>query len=481
MPSQTKKITLDTAALFFGRAVGLLLGVVRLNYLATYLGVANFGILNFATYFTALFQTLFDLGMAQLITREISRDPSQSSQLLGRTIVLKTIIVFVASLLVGLVTLISGFDRVTNWAVLLTTAALAINGISMVFLSAFQAHRKMVTVSIANIANDAIISGAIILLIPLFPSVVTALALIVFVSVVNLGVLVGVYYKIVGAPEYGVDLNAWKLMLKEGTPMAVSALGISTYTFIGPTILKYYRGEAEVGLYSAGFKLISILTLVPTAFTQIVFPIFSSFLSTAPHKLGKALQDSLRVMLEISIPLAVGTIILAPRIIAALYPPAFTPSAFVLQVVIAGNSLGYLAWILYTFLIALGRQRFCMWNSLGVATFVVIANILVVPIYGFSGTAVVTTITDVVLFASLMSYTVRIGYRFYDLMLFTKVGGAAFVMGGVLHFGGFLPLALVIPCGFCVYALMLLAVRVFGDQEREIIGKVLGYAKDRTD
>ena len=279
MPSQTKKITLDTAALFFGRAVGLLLGVVRLNYLATYLGVANFGILNFATYFTALFQTLFDLGMAQLITREISRDPSQSSQLLGRTIVLKTIIVFVASLLVGLVTLISGFDRVTNWAVLLTTAALAINGISMVFLSAFQAHRKMVTVSIANIANDAIISGAIILLIPLFPSVVTALALIVFVSVVNLGVLVGVYYKIVGAPEYGVDLNAWKLMLKEGTPMAVSALGISTYTFIGPTILKYYRGEAEVGLYSAGFKLISILTLVPTAFTQIVFPIFSSFLS----------------------------------------------------------------------------------------------------------------------------------------------------------------------------------------------------------
>ncbi|MEK9135542.1 MAG: oligosaccharide flippase family protein, partial [Bacteroidota bacterium] len=137
MASQTKKITLDTAALFFGRAVGLLLGIVRLNYLATYLGVANFGILNFATYFTALFQSLFDLGMAQLITREIARDPSRSGELLGRAVVLKMMIVVAASLLVGSVTIVSGFDAVTNWAVLLTTVALAINGISMVFLSAF--------------------------------------------------------------------------------------------------------------------------------------------------------------------------------------------------------------------------------------------------------------------------------------------------------------------------------------------------------
>ncbi len=473
MTSQTRKITLDTAALFFGRAVGLLLGMVRLNYLATYLGVANFGVLNFAAYFTALFQSLFDLGMAQLMTREISRNPSRSNELMGNVIVLKVSIVFVAALPVGLVTLLSGFDTVTNWAVLLTTVALAINGISMVFLSAFQAHRRMITVSIANIANDAIISGAIILMIPSFPSVIIALTLTVAVSLINLGILVGWYYRLIGRPKYGFDSASWKLMLKEGTPMAVSAFGISTYTFIGPTVLKYYSGEKAVGLYSAGFKLISILTLIPTAFIQIIFPVFSGFLTTAPHKLSKALQDSLRVMLEISIPLAVGTIILAPRIIAVFYPPEFASAVPVLRFLIAGNSLGYLAWIVYAFLLALNRQKFCMWNSLGVAASALIASILVIPIFGFVGVAVVTMATDVVLFITLMVYAAHIGYTFSDVALFGKVIGSAIVMGISVYVLQSLPLALVIIIGVCIYGSLLFVTRVFGDQEREVISKVL--------
>ena len=157
MASQTKKITLDTAAIFFGKAAGLLLGIVRLNFLARYLGVAGFGILNFATYYCSLFQVIFDFGISQLLTRELARDLSRSRELVGKTVTLKAVIVFASSLVLGLIAYISGFDRVTNWAVLLTTFAFAVNGISMVFLSAYQAHRRMVLVSIATMANDLLV------------------------------------------------------------------------------------------------------------------------------------------------------------------------------------------------------------------------------------------------------------------------------------------------------------------------------------
>jgi len=72
MASQTKKIAFDTAALLSGKAIGLILGIVRLNYLTTYLGVEGFGILNFALYFSSLFQVLFDIGVAQTTIREIA-------------------------------------------------------------------------------------------------------------------------------------------------------------------------------------------------------------------------------------------------------------------------------------------------------------------------------------------------------------------------------------------------------------------------
>jgi O-antigen/teichoic acid export membrane protein len=472
MASQTKKITLDTAALFFGRAVGLLLGIVRLNYLATYLGVANFGILNFATYFTALFQSLFDLGMAQLMTREISRDPSRSGEYIGRVVVLKLFIVFVASLVVGAFTLISGFDRVTNWAVLLTTVALAINGISMMFLSAFQAHRRMVTVSIANIANDAIISVAIILMIPSFPGVVAALSLTVLVSAINLGVLVQIYLRTIGPVEFKMDIPAWKALLKEGTPMAVSSLAISIYTFIGPTILKYSRGETEVGLFSAGYKLISILTLIPATFSQIVFPIFSDFYKNANNKLSKALQDSLRMMSEISIPLAVGGVILAPRIFSLLYPASFTDGVFVFQVIIAGNAVGYLAQVLYAFLLATDRHRVCMWDTIAVAGLVTVASLIVIPRYGYQSVAVILMMTDLVLFASLLLLTLSPGRFKAKFPKVLRILGSSALMGGLLFLIRDWYLVPVILVATAIYFLSLFFLRSFGDQEREILSKI---------
>ncbi|HCV44265.1 MAG TPA: hypothetical protein DGH68_12325 [Bacteroidetes bacterium] len=473
MASQTRKITLDTAALFFGRAVGLLLGIVRLNYLATYLGVASFGILNFATYFTALFQSLFDLGMSQLMTREISRDPSRSGELLGKAVVLKLLIVCIASILVGCVTLISGFDRVTNWAVLLTTVALAINGVSTMFLSSFQAHRKMITVSIANIANDVIVSVAVILMIPNFPSVITALVLTVVVSLINLGILIRVYYQSVGRPNYQANRESWRLMLKEGTPMAVSALGISTYTFIGPTVLKYTRGETEVGLYSAGYKLISILTLIPVTFTQVVYPIFADFYANAPQKLGKALRDALRVMSLISFPLAVGTFILAPKIISTLYPGEFSGAAVVLQLIILGNALGYLSQILYSFLLALNKQTACMIDLLSVAIAVTIGSLVFVPTFGYEAVALIFMLTDIALFLSLFYLTFRTGHHVGQFSAFVRILVAALVMGGVLLLVRDWYPVLSIPIGCCVYAAMLFALRVFGDQETELLNKLI--------
>lgn len=473
MASQTKKITLDTAALFFGRAVGLLLGIVRLNYLATYLGVANFGILNFATYFTALFQSLFDLGMAQLITREISRNPARSSALLGSAVVLKLLIACVASLLVGAVTLLSGFDRVTNWAVLLTTAAVAVNGVSTMFLSAFQAHRKMITVSVANIANDAIISAAIILMIPMFPDVITALVLTVAVSLINLCIMMGVYYRTVGSPKYETDVTAWRAMLKESAPMAVGALGVATYNFIGPTILKYTRGETEVGLFSAGYKLLSILTLIPTVFTQVVFPVFSDFFANAKHKLEKALADSLRVICIISIPLATGAVLLAPKIFALVYTEEYFPGMIVLQVAIVGNILGYMNWVMTSFLLAINKQTFLMAINLTVGVGVLIGSLVFIPEFGFTALPFLQAGTDACLFVIQIYFLARLGYRNLHLVQLVRPLLAACIMGLMVYVLSDFNFFLVVGIGGITYFPVLYLMRGLGEQEMSILNRLI--------
>ncbi|MBI4548509.1 MAG: hypothetical protein HY707_11040 [Ignavibacteriae bacterium] len=91
--------------------------------------------LNFVTYFCSLFQVLFDFGISQLPTRELARDLSRSRELVGNVECLKIIITFISSFLLGIIALTSHFDRVTNWAILLTTLAFTINRRAMAPLS----------------------------------------------------------------------------------------------------------------------------------------------------------------------------------------------------------------------------------------------------------------------------------------------------------------------------------------------------------
>ena len=479
MASQTKKITLDTAAIFFGRTVGLLLGMVRLNFLARYLGVAGFGILNFATYFCSLFQVLFDFGISQILTRDLSRDQTRSRELVGKALLLKVIIAFFSSLVMGGFAFLSGFDRTTNWAILLTTLTFAINGITMVFLSAFQAHRRMILVSLANILNDLLISIAIILVIQDFPYVVAALIVTAVVSAANLGVLFVVYCKAVGVPEFRADMALWKALLRESAPIAVSTVGISMYMFAGPTVLKYTRGDVEVGVFSAGYKLISILTLIPAAFTQVVFPIFSDFYANAREKLEKALRDSLRVMCLISIPLAAGIIVLTPKIFQILYPPEFEPGMIVLQVIVAANILGYMNWVFYSFLLAVGRQVSLMKISVGVGALHVVGCLLAVPKYGFVAIPLIVAATELTLLGAQLSRVRKCGY---DPMLVPSCGkplvavAASSALYAILY-----PTDpfLITVVGALAYAITLYAIRGFGAQEKEMLDKILGMLSGR--
>ncbi len=473
MPTQTKKITLDTAALLFGKVVGLLLGMVRLNYLSTYLGVANFGILNFALYFCSLFQILFDFGISQLVTRDLARDLSRVKDMVGKALLLKALMVFAAGVIVGTIGAISHFESLTNWAILLTTVVFAVNGMSLVLLAAFQAQRKMTIVSLYNVLNDLLVSVLVILLLSHYPHVIAVLIITITVSLVNFAFLLVLFTHQNGHPHIGFDRQLWRDMLTKATPFAVSSLGISMYTFIGPTVLKYSRGNVEVGIFTAGYKLISILTLIPTTFSQVVYPIFSDFYANARSKLSKALEDSLRVMAQVSFPVGVGVVILAPKIISLIYPADFEGAAIVLQVAMCGDALVYLAWIVYAFLLALDQQKLCMRISVVMAVASLVLNVILIHFYGYKGVAFAQLLVDLALFTWYFVATRKLGYRIATAANSAKIVLASMVMGFAVYYIRDAFILLSVMVGAIVYFAVLFMVGGLGDQEKEFLSRLL--------
>ncbi|MBA4312070.1 MAG: hypothetical protein C0417_05530 [Chlorobiaceae bacterium] len=473
MPTQTKKITLDTAAIFFGKVVGLIFGMARLSYLATYLGLANFGILNFALYFCSLFQVLFDFGMSQLLTRDIARDVSKSAELVGRIIILKIIIVIIAGAIVGLIGIVLHFDNQTNWAILLTTVVFAINGISMIFLSAFQAHRKMALVSVSNILNDLLLSIFVILLIKSSPFVITVLILSILVSVANMLFLYVMYIKTIGIPRLCFDRKLWTNFMKDSTPIAMNSLGVSLYMFIGPTVLKYTRGDVEVGIYTAGYKLVSILMLIPMAYSQVVYPIFSEFYSATAEKLSKALNDSLRIMLIIAFPVAVGIILLAPQLFAIIFPSEFNPGIIILQLGIISIIVAYLNWVTATFLMAINRQSLLMFLSILIGAATAALSVIIVPKHGYIVLPLMMIGIEFLIFIVHRLYLQKISYGNLSIISVVKPFISALVMGILLVLLSGLNFFLIVFMGAVVYLIVLYLIGGFGEQEKELLNRLI--------
>src|SRR5436190_14620310 len=79
----------NTSWMFLGRIVGLLISFFVTAYVARYLGPANYGMLIYAISFVGLFSFLANLGIDQILYRDLVRFPEKANELLGTTFILK--------------------------------------------------------------------------------------------------------------------------------------------------------------------------------------------------------------------------------------------------------------------------------------------------------------------------------------------------------------------------------------------------------
>jgi O-antigen/teichoic acid export membrane protein len=470
--AQTRAIATNTAAIFIGKALGLVIGIIRLNYIATYLGVSSFGILNFAAYFVALFSILADLGLPNILTRDIARDRSKTLSLICNGLIFKVFLVFSTILSISIASLFSRFEKETLQAVVLTMVAFGFNSFSVVFTSAFQAHQRMKLYSIAVLLNDIVNSLAVIFLISSFPSINLVLFVSVAASVLNLLVLFFLSGKVFGHLRFSFDRTLLKYFFSEGYPLALSAVGITINLYIGSIVLKYYCGDSEVGLYSAAFKLFSIMMLLPASFTQVIYPVLSGFFSTAKEKVPKAFNDSLRVMAILSVPLAAGTILLSSQIILLIYTRDFSASAISLAILVGSSSVGYLNWVVSSLLVAVNRQKFTMLSTLSVALIAVGLSFLIIPNNGHVAAAAITAGCDLVLFLMFFLYLYRTEYKINLIATLLKPLSASLIMIGCI-----IPLKdqnvfIVVLCGVCVYTIVMFVLKGFGEQEKQLFSMI---------
>lgn len=392
--SSSRAIIANTGWLFADRilrmGVGLFVGV----WVARYLGVEKYGLFNYATAFVILFSPFVTLGLERVVVRYLVRDSSVKDEILGTAFWLK-LLGGVTSLLlaVSFIYLLRQDKVLVVWLVAILSGAgifQAFGVIDLWFQSKVQSKYTVLAKNTAFIITTLLKVTLITIQAPLI-----AFAWVMLAEIGLSAVGLAIAYEVKG---YSLKLWRWsfpvaKTLLKNSWPLIFSDLAAIIYTRIDQIMLGEILDTNAVGIYSAAVRISEVWYFIPRTITSSVSPSIYAAKETDETLYYKRIKKLLRLLVVLSISIAVPTTFFSKKIITNLFGYDYIAAAPVLSVHAWASLFVFLRVGTVSWFNAEGLNQFVLRRNLIGAIINIILNLFLIPVYAELGAAIATLIS----------------------------------------------------------------------------------------
>ncbi|MGC8780427.1 MAG: oligosaccharide flippase family protein [Anaerolineae bacterium] len=468
------------------RGIDFAFAMLRLRILSP----AGEGAYAFAITFYTTFEIVTRFGLGTLLTRDVAKDGGQARRYLLNVIGLRTLLWLASLPLMALVVLAyqrgGQLSPGTAEAIALFAAALFFANIADAVSAVFFAYEQMEhPAGIATaIAVAKVALGALVLLPPFelgFVGLAGVSLVMNIVQVIWLYVVLRrtVLPHVAPLPAGGPLARArgrlarrtaiwdWMLqryMLVESGPLMINHLLASVFWRVNLYILQWFAGATAVGIFSAAVKYLDGLNVIPSYFTLAIFPMMSRYAQGQNDALARAYRLAAQLLFILALPIAVAFTFLATPLIRILGGAAYLPdSAIALQITIWSIPIGWVNSVTQYVLISVNQQRFLTRAFIIGVLFTGIANLLLVPRFGYLASAALLTPAELALFfpfawAVRRHVTAMPWWRLMGGPLLAAAANAGAVWG--LEQVG-VPIVPALASGLLIYGISLLVLGVF--------------------
>lgn len=475
--NKIQKTAKNMGVLFASQILSYLIGFLYLMYTARYLGAEGFGVLSFAIALTGIFAILADLGLNMVMVREISRDQSRASKYLGNVILIKILLAFLTFTALFLTVNILNYPPLTKEVVYLITFFVVFGSITGIFYSIFQAHEKMEYQSIGQILDSVLmLSGALLVISLGYDVVGFALVYLVASSIIMVYSMIICFWKF-SIPKIDIDWSFWKYIIKEALPFAATSIFVMIYYYIDTVMLSVMvpNSNQVVGWYSAAYKIIMFLSFIPGVYFISVFPVMSNFYENSTESLKFAFERSIKYMVILGIPIALGITLLADKIILMVYGAPFLPAVIALQILVWSVAIIFIDSA-FSYLFSSTNRQITVAKIMGIVALTNIGlNLVVIPYYSYVGASLVTLFSDLI---TLVLMVMVVSKTHYPVPLSSvknviKVFFSSLVMALCIILLGNLNLFIIVLIAAAVYIASFLLVKGLDDDDISILKRLL--------
>jgi O-antigen/teichoic acid export membrane protein len=369
------------------------------------LGPTTYGKIGFATAVAGFFGLLASPGFSTYALREAARDKSRVHFLVRHVLGARVAFATGSYLLLIIFALtFAPHDFTTRLLIVISGLVFLVNSIDAQWI--FTARSRMWMVTIRGTAGQLIYGGLILALIrrPADAWIVPT------ASVISL--LAGTFliwlparreYKI---PWPEISPNLWRTFLPICMIMGLASMMSMIYDQIDTVMLRYMRSEAEVGLYVASYRLMTIAMSFAPILGTVFFPLLSQASAQNSDEVRNEVGDETRedeqrylgwlglASLGLALPIATGGFILAAPLTRLALGVQYTGSAILFRWLTLTVIAGPLASYFGSQLIPAAREKKYLCSVAAGALVNVLLNLFLIRRYGALAAAFTTAISQ---------------------------------------------------------------------------------------
>ncbi|WP_223154512.1 flippase, partial [Campylobacter concisus] len=354
----------NTSWLFFEKILRMLVGLFVGIWVTRYLGPERFGLFSYAQSFVGLFAAIATLGLDGIVVREIVKDESKATELIGTAFYLKLMGAVVTLLVLVIATQFTSNNRYTNLLVFIIASATifqSFNVVDMYFqskvLSKYAVFSNIISLFISSIVkitliliNAPLVAFAWAIL---FDSVVLAMGFIYFF----------LKYSTCEIKKIKFNKTIAISLLKDSWPLILSGVVISIYMKIDQVMIQEILGNEAVGQYAAATRLSEIWYFIPTILVSSLFPAVVNARKQSEELYYSRLQKLFDLVVWIAIAIALPMTFLSDIIVNMLYGEQYNQAASVLTIHIWASIFVFLGVASGQWFIAENLQLLAFWRT----------------------------------------------------------------------------------------------------------------------
>ncbi|PKM88650.1 hypothetical protein CVU83_01305 [Candidatus Falkowbacteria bacterium HGW-Falkowbacteria-2] len=475
--SLQRKIFHNTLIQIAGKVASTGLNLFAFALMTRELGQAGFGEYTTAITFLSFFAIIADLGLTLVTAQMISSEPEKEEKILGNLFGLRLVSALVFIGLAPIIVLFFDYSSGIKMGVLLAAASFIFTALNQIMVGLFQNRLKMDRVAWAETLSRFVLITGVIL------SVVFDWGLAGILITTSAASLASFLLHFYFARQFArisplFESAWWRKIITLSWPLAITIAFNLIYLRADTLILSLIKGQEEVGLYGAAYKIIDVLSSLPFMFAGIILPLLvTAWQLRDNERFSKVLQKSFDAMAIAALPVVVGAQFLADEIIVLIAGPEFIEAGAILRVLILAVAAIFLGNMAAHAIIAVKAQK----KVIGIYVFTgitsLIAYLYLIPRYSYFGAAAVTVYSE----SAIAVLTGIFLYRHLKLSLkltgLVKAVIASAIMGAMLWFwpsayaSTILGLLATLTLAAIVYVVSLFILRAFTKSDLELIMK----------